>query len=187
MQTTLTTIEQQRRTLVTPDGRAATQPIPCFQCGVCCMKWQPLLSPGEIRRLAADLGLSSRTFRRRYIRPYPLRRGWGMLTTGATGGCVFLAFAQGRSFCTIYAHRPAVCREWGAGLDKRECVTGLARMGGAGLLTLETLYASAAEREAVTAQVSRMRPAPAGPRGDAARSADGRGPAGAAAAGSTAW
>src|SRR5262245_14741477 len=140
MNTTLATTDGNQRTLVTPDGRAATRPIPCFQCGVCCMKWQPLLSPAEIRRLASDLGLTVRIFKRRHIRPYPLRRGWGMLTTGATGGCTFLAFEAGRSFCTIYEHRPAVCREWGAGLDKRECVTGLARMGDGALLTLDQLF-----------------------------------------------
>ncbi|MCX6020257.1 MAG: YkgJ family cysteine cluster protein, partial [Chloroflexi bacterium] len=143
-----------------PDGRAATQPIPCFQCGLCCIKWQPLLSPPEIRQMAADLGLSARTFRRRHIRPYPLRRGWGMLTTGATGGCTFLAFEQGRSICTVYAHRPAVCREWGAGLDKSECVTGLRRMGDEGLLTLDTLLDVPAERAELTEAVMKANPRP---------------------------
>lgn len=145
--TTLTTTDNDQRTLVTPDGAASVQPIPCFQCGVCCMKWQPLLSPAEIRQLATNLGLNVRTFRRRHIRPFPLRRGWGMLTTGPSGGCTFLAFEQGRSYCTIYAHRPQICRDWGAGLDKRECITGLQQMGGGGVLTLEELYVTDEDRK----------------------------------------
>ncbi|MBI4497974.1 MAG: YkgJ family cysteine cluster protein [Chloroflexi bacterium] len=154
-------------TLTTADGRqcrietapeagtttATAAPIPCFQCGLCCIKWQPLLDPAEIRRLAADLGLSARTFRRRYVRPYPLRRGWGMLKTG-TVGCTFLAFRDGRSFCSIYQVRPQVCRDWAAGLDKPECRQGLQRMGNGRPLTLGDLYPDAADRAAFAQAVA---------------------------------
>ena len=105
-----------------PESRAE---IPCFQCGVCCMKWQPLLAPAELQELAAGLGMRTRIFNRRYTRPYPLRRGWRQLRTGDTGGCVFLAFEEGRAICTVYAIRPTVCRDWKAGLDKRECLEGM--------------------------------------------------------------
>ena len=155
---TLTTLDGKQRRFrpAAPDagtGTATAAPIPCFQCGVCCIKWQPLLDPVEIRRLAGDLGLSPRTFRRRYIRPYPVRRGWGVLKTG-TMGCTFLRFDGGRSFCSIYAVRPQVCRDWAAGLDKAACVQGLQRMGDSGLLLLGDLYPQFEDRAALTLAVS---------------------------------
>ena len=108
-----------------PGDAGTSAEVPCFQCGVCCIKWQPLLSPAELREQAAARGLSLRTFNRRYTRPYPLRRGWRQFTTGGTGGCVFLQQDGSRYLCSIYEHRPQVCQDWKAGLDKRECLEGL--------------------------------------------------------------
>jgi Fe-S-cluster containining protein len=108
-----------------PGDPDTSAPIECFQCGVCCIKWQPLLSPAELREMAADLGLTLRTFSRRYTRPYPLRRGWRQLVTGETGGCVFLKADAGRYLCSVYDLRPQVCRDWKAGLDKKECLEGM--------------------------------------------------------------
>lgn len=99
--------------------------IPCFQCGVCCMKWQPLLSPNELKAMAASLHLTPRSFNRRYTRAYPVQRGHRQFITGPTGGCVFLQRAgEGRYTCSIYEHRPLACRAWRAGLDKKECFEG---------------------------------------------------------------
>lgn len=160
---TLTTLDgQQRRAVASPQfdtgtTTASKAPIPCFQCGVCCIKWQPLLSPVEIRQLAAGLGVSVRTARRRYIRPYPLRRGWGMLTTGAVG-CVFLRFEAGRSFCSIYAVRPQVCRDWSAGLDKSECREGLELMASGPVLAPADLYPNATDRAELVTRVSALAP-----------------------------
>lgn len=153
VEVTLTTIDRQQRQLVSSEGdtRPATAPIPCFQCGVCCIKWQPLLDPAEVRRLAEGLGIAARTFRRRYVKPFPLRRGWGILRTGALG-CTFLRFRDGRALCSIYQIRPQVCGEWAAGLDKTECVEGLQRIGGGELLTVGELYAGSSERDALTTQ-----------------------------------
>src|SRR5207245_5444159 len=104
--------------------------IPCFECGVCCMKWQPLLSPEELKKVATELGQSTRTFNRRYTRLYPLKKGHRQFLTGDTGGCIFLKPGdQGRYLCSIYESRPQICRDWKAGLDKRECLEGAARLG----------------------------------------------------------
>lgn len=107
-----------------PGEAGTSSPIPCFQCGVCCERWQPLLSPEEVRRLAADLKLTTRTFNRRYTRPYPITRGYRQVITNQRGGCIFLKDAA----CSIYERRPQVCRDWQAGLDKRECLEGLKRL-----------------------------------------------------------
>ena len=111
-------------TLREPGEAGTSAPIPCFQCGVCCERWQPLLDPIELGRVAAGLGMTVRTFNRRYTRPYPVRRGYRQFLTNEQGGCIFL---EDRS-CSIYEHRPEICREWQAGLDKRECLEGMRRM-----------------------------------------------------------
>ena len=130
-------------------GEGNAREIPCFQCGVCCVRWQPLLSPEEIRRLSQDFGITPRTFKRRYTRPYPLRRGWHQLKTGAAG-CVFLAYQGSRALCTIHAVRPQVCRDWMPSLDKRECQEGLRSLNEQGVTRLEELYAIAEDRRRFT-------------------------------------
>ena len=128
------------------DQQLASQaPIPCFQCGVCCQKWQPLLSPQELRRLAEARGLSPQVFSRRYTRAYPLRRGWRQLKA-TERGCIFLAFEGERSRCSIYADRPQVYQDWQAGLDKRECIEGLRQWDHDAALTLQCLYEQSSER-----------------------------------------
>lgn len=128
--------------------------VPCYRCGVCCVKWQPLLGPAEIRRLAGDLGISVRTFKRRYTRPYPIRRGWHQVVRGPVG-CVFLDMTDGSATCSIHAIRPQVCRDWQAGLDRRECLQGLREFPGPPLITLERLLADATDRRHFVAAVSR--------------------------------
>jgi Fe-S-cluster containining protein len=131
--------------LITLDGTRvpvdspAKAEVPCFRCGVCCVKWQPLLAPAELRRVAADLGLSLRAFNRRYTRPYPVRRGWRQFLA-TTAGCIFLGSEAGRTGCTIHGVRPQVCRDWNAALEKRECLQGLAAHRGPALMTPQHLY-----------------------------------------------
>lgn len=121
-----------------PDTAA---PIPCHRCGVCCMRWQPLLTPADAATLAAQLGLRIADFHARYTLPYPFDDQERLLQQEA-GSCIFLAWeADGRSTCTVHAARPAVCRAWGAGLEKRECRDGFARaLRADGRLELAVLY-----------------------------------------------
>ena len=107
-----------------PGEAGTSSPIPCFQCGVCCERWQPLLDPAEVRRVASDLGMTARRFSGRYTRPYPVRRGYRQVIANQRGACIFLKDAA----CSIYEQRPQICRDWQAGLDKRECLEGMRRM-----------------------------------------------------------
>lgn len=135
-------------------GDATEHAVPCFRCGMCCIRWQPLLGPAEIRRLAGELGITARTFKRRYTRPFPLRRGWHQLREGAVG-CVFLDVQDGIYGCTIHTIRPEVCRQWQAGLDHRECLEGLRRFPGPPLITVDDLFADATDRRQFVTAVSR--------------------------------
>jgi Fe-S-cluster containining protein len=114
-----------------------------------------LLDPAELRHLAGGLGLSLSTFKRRYTRPYPLRRGWRQLKTGAVG-CIFLGFEKGRARCTIYAVRPQVCREWSPALERKECLEGLRALEGPPLLTPQDLYSMPEDRERLVAALASL-------------------------------
>ncbi len=63
--------------------------IPCFQCGICCVKWQPLMDKEETIRIAKELNVTVRSFRRKSTRPYPPRPGWHTMTANENG-CVYL-------------------------------------------------------------------------------------------------
>jgi Fe-S-cluster containining protein len=98
--------------------------IPCFRCGVCCQRWQPLIGRAEAERLARFLGLPVEAFLARYARPYPLDDAQYQLRE-RDGGCVFLRFEAGRASCAVHEARPQACRDWDASLSRRECLDGL--------------------------------------------------------------
>ena len=136
--------------------------VPCFRCGVCCERWQPLIGPIETARLAAQLGLPVADFLERYARPYPFAEATYQLRERAAGGCVFLEESDGRSGCGVHAARPQACRDWDASLLRRECRDGLARLGGEGFAPI-VLYDDPADA-ALFAERARG-PLPPGARG----------------------
>jgi Fe-S-cluster containining protein len=139
-----------------PDGGV---PIPCHRCGVCCERWQPLLTAADAARLAEYLGLSAAAFRAAYTLPYPFDEERRLLRA-VQGRCVFLTVAADggdrRATCSVHAARPEACRAWTAGLDRKECVQGLARFADPdGALPLARLYPDAAARAAFAAALGR--------------------------------
>ncbi len=117
--------EQTRRSYDSGLGRFTDdEAIPCFRCGVCCQRWQPLVGRLEAERLAAFLGLSLGAFLERHTRRYPLAEDTYQLL-GQDGGCVFLTFENGRAGCAVHEARPQACRDWDASLARRECLDGL--------------------------------------------------------------
>jgi Fe-S-cluster containining protein len=122
--------------------------IPCHRCGICCERWQPLVSAGEIERIAAFLGIGGEEARERFTEPYPLDDAVRLLRREGSG-CVFLRYeADGRALCSIHPARPEVCRDWVASLDRRECVDGLRRFGGADVIPLSAVFEGQDERAA---------------------------------------
>lgn len=204
----------------TSAGMAGGPALPCFRCGICCERWQPLLTAADAGQLAAALGLDLPAFHAAYTSPYPFSDEERLLRRGADGACIFLRWegephppapshagreqdvrgresfppsesegeqAQGscsapsfphdlstakgdpadqralggevrRAGCAVHAARPAVCREWAAGLDKKECLQGLARFSSDGVsVALPVLYPLAAERAAAAAALTSHR------------------------------
>ena len=81
------------------------QGVDCTTCGRCCREMSPSLSPAEIAILAGHLGLQQEQFLARYTVP------GGGVDAGEVllkSPCTFLA----GSLCSVYADRPACCREF---------------------------------------------------------------------------
>lgn len=105
-------------------GLRLPEPLPCFRCGECCRRYQVLLEQGEAERLADYLGLSVRELKDRYTDDRWPGKDKFLLRQGETG-CPFLQ-QQGREFlCAIHNVKPQACRDWTAGIDRRECREGL--------------------------------------------------------------
>lgn len=104
--------------------------IPCFRCGVCCERWQPLITREEAETIAAHLGLPTEEFLSRYARPYPLREQAYIIGRNEKG-CLFLRHDGGLAACAIHEFKPLACRDWQAALSRQECQEGLRRMGAA--------------------------------------------------------
>jgi Fe-S-cluster containining protein len=121
--------------------------IPCHRCGVCCERWQPLVTPEEVARLAIYLDVPVHEFYEAYTERYPFDDTARFLRR-TDGACVFLQRdVEGRSSCAVHAARPDVCRTWTASLDRRECVDGLSRFGSTDdIVLIPVVYPDTAER-----------------------------------------
>ncbi len=127
IRTRLTTTDGQRVEYSAIHGFENAPGIPCFRCGVCCVKWQPPVDSEEARTLAQGLGLSHAAFTKKYLQKYPGKEGY--LIRRENNACVFLKFENGVGGCSVHQFRPEACRNWNAGLEKTECQEGLRRMG----------------------------------------------------------
>ena len=88
-----------------PPWYAAGLRFACTGCGRCCTGRDGYVwvTVGEIRALAARLGLTLDGFGRRYLRRFESRYA---LLDGPGGDCVFLSDKS----CVVYEQRPAQCR-----------------------------------------------------------------------------
>ena len=105
--------------------------FPCFCCGTCCNDYQPHLDTTESKMIADHLGISLQKFLDDYTDP----RWPGTdthLLLHKDGMCLFLEQKEGKAkwLCRIHTFKPAACREWTAGLYKKECRKGLNRYWG---------------------------------------------------------
>jgi Fe-S-cluster containining protein len=123
--------------------------IPCHQCGVCCERWQPLVTDDEIERLADFLNVDVQSLRGSHTTAYPFDDAVRLLRQ-VDGACIFLQRQpSGRSLCAVHPARPDVCRSWTASLDRRECVDGFGRFSaGSALIPIAVIYDAEDDRHA---------------------------------------
>lgn len=105
--------------------------IPCFRCGVCCMRYEVSLSVVEARRIADGLGITWGEFLDRYVdQRWPSAESF--LLRQRNLACIFLEHTEGtnKTSCLIHSFKPSACREWMPSLYRRECREGLNRYWG---------------------------------------------------------
>jgi Fe-S-cluster containining protein len=104
--------------------KALKKKAACRRCGVCCTRHQAFVTPQDIDRILAYLGITAEDWDRLYDDPrwkyseYRLIRHVG-------GGCVFLEYENGLAACAIHEVKPACCAAWQPGPDKAECREGM--------------------------------------------------------------
>jgi len=105
--------------------------IPCFRCGICCMKYSPRVTVAEAEHIAESLGVSLEVFLDRYVDDSWFEPEYFLLDTH-DGACIFLDESEDNriKFCRIHAIRPQVCREWQPGLERKECLEGMEKCWG---------------------------------------------------------
>lgn len=109
--------------------------VPCFQCGICCTKYQIRLTCVEACRIADGLGLSWDSFLDACV---DQSASWdnSYLLKRPKGACIFLRPAsvptdrdfQGqvtRFICSVHAFKPLSCLYLNASLLKKDCRDGL--------------------------------------------------------------
>lgn len=103
-----------------------TAAVHCDRCrtSACCRKYNVLLRDSDIERLASHLKMPVPTFRKRYTRPAVDWCGDFARQLACDDDpegeekCVFLGQdAEGRWRCTVYEHRPQICRDF----DMKAC------------------------------------------------------------------
>jgi Fe-S-cluster containining protein len=94
--------------------------MPCRRCGVCCTSHQAFVTPSDLERITAYLGITVDDWDRLYddtrwqYSEYRLIRHTG-------GGCAFLRYDKGLATCEIHPVKPACCAAWQPGPDRPEC------------------------------------------------------------------
>jgi Fe-S-cluster containining protein len=96
----------------------------CRRCGACCQKHQAFVTPRDIDRITAYLGITLNDWEKLYDDPrwkYSEYR----LIRHINGACAFLTFSEGLATCRIHAVKPECCAKWQAGPDRAECREGM--------------------------------------------------------------
>jgi len=96
----------------------------CLRCGTCCTRHQAFVTPEEIARITAWLGISRDEWMERYD-DLRWRHSQYNLIRHVDGACAFLEFRDGLATCAIQPVKPACCSTWEPRPDKKECRTGL--------------------------------------------------------------
>jgi Fe-S-cluster containining protein len=101
----------------------------CLRCGICCHRHQAIITLKELQRIVSYLNITELEWEREYSEPkWPSDKN--RLIRHVNGACVFLKYTDNVSYCDIQPVKPSCCKEWMPGLDKKECLEGLAKNGG---------------------------------------------------------
>ena len=103
-----------------------TEVMACRRCGVCCTQHQAFVTPADLERITAYLGITRDDWDRLYDDPRWQFTGYRLIKH-VGGGCAFLKFGKGRADCEIHAVKPACCVKWKPDPERTECREGMRR------------------------------------------------------------
>jgi len=98
----------------------------CLRCGVCCSKHQAILNDEELGKIADFLAVSPADFISEFT-DVRWKSSMNYLIRHNENGCVFLTYDNDVAACTIHPVRPACCRDWIPGPERKECREGMER------------------------------------------------------------
>ena len=100
----------------------------CLRCGECCTRYQAYVTLQESRRIAREMGETWPVWLAKYSDPrWPGVESF--LLIHQKRACIFLRRDEGgkTTRCLIHTVKPAACKSWLPGWEKRECREGLSR------------------------------------------------------------
>lgn len=110
-----------------PQDRQESTPLPCFRCGMCCIKFDVLLDLAEAHRIADALDIDCEYFLEKYTNhAWPIVGSF--LLRRINGVCVFLKQSQDgrKTRCLVHSAKPSSCQAWSSNPSRKECREGLA-------------------------------------------------------------
>jgi Fe-S-cluster containining protein len=111
-----------------PEEKTESNPpdaaMPCRRCGVCCRRHQAFVSPADIARITAYLGITPDDWERLYDDPR-WRYTEYRLIRHIDGACAFLRDEGGLAACAIHPVKPGCCVSWQPDPSRQECREGM--------------------------------------------------------------
>jgi Fe-S-cluster containining protein len=103
-----------------------TEVMACRRCGVCCTTYQAFVTPADLERIIAYLGISMEDWDRLYD-DLKWKYSEYRLIKHVGGACAFLRYDNGVAACEIHPVKPACCAKWKPDLERWECREGMER------------------------------------------------------------
>ncbi len=101
-----------------------TYPMECIRCGICCTRYQAIVSLDEVQQIASYLGFSVDEWVKLYSEPrWHSHKNY--LIRHVNAACIFLRYVGGMSYCDIQPVKPPCCYDWIPCLGNKECREGL--------------------------------------------------------------
>ena len=101
-----------------------TYSMECIRCGICCTRYQAIVSLDEVQQIASYLGISMNEWVKLYSEPrWHSHKNYLILHVNAA--CIFLKYAGKISYCDVQPVKPSCCYDWIPCPENKECREGL--------------------------------------------------------------
>ena len=101
-----------------------TYSMDCIHCGICCTRYQAIVSLEEVQQIASYLHISMNECVKLYCEPR-WHSHYNYLIRHVNESCIFLKYSGNISYCDIQPIKPSCCRNWIPSPENKECKEGL--------------------------------------------------------------